>query len=100
MNPFENTEDNTPLTITIPELWVEVRGRKKNTFICGLPFTKEELNNHLKILKKTLSCNGSLKEKEHNEKNQYIIQVQGDHLSEIHLYFVNNGVTNIKINGK
>ena len=103
MNPFEdNIETNTyiPKLNTIIEIWNEERNRKSDTFISGLELNKEELLNHLKIIKKKRGCNGSVKDLLDDEgKTSLIIQLQGNQKEYLKEYFNNIGFSNIKFKG-
>ena len=110
MNPFEDIDnsDTTINTISVGEktrnkddvsensnLWLETAGRRKNTYISGLPFTFEELKEHLKTLKKKHGCNGAVKE----DEKLYVLHLQGDHIDDIIDYFKQHHITNITIRG-
>lgn len=111
MNPFEDI-DNSDTNVNTnsgekpwsgnkndvsenSSLWLETAGRRKNTYISGLPFTFEELKEHLKTLKKKHGCNGAVKE----DDNLYVLHLQGDHIDDIIDYFKQHNVTNITIRG-
>ena len=102
MNPFEENNDSEDTFTGDAELWLEVNGRRKNTFIINLPYSEEELKDHLKNIKKKFGCNGSLKEEtdEKEDKKSFIIQLQGDHIQDLIKYFKDNKFTNIKIRGQ
>lgn len=99
-NPFDTVNDilnNEILSITI---WVEVNGRKKNTFISGWFNSNSNMNEikeHIKNMKKKFACNGSFK----IENDDIIIQLQGEHHNNIYKYLINNGISSdfIKIRG-
>lgn len=79
-------------------IWCEdIKGKKKMTFMTGWDIEKEELKNHLKILKKRLGCNGSIK----NSDEGLIFQLQGDKIDVLHEYLLNNNIEkdNIYIKG-
>ena len=83
MNPFEEINETLNNETSLIEIWVEVSGRKKNTFIIGWNLTDVELKEHIKIIKKKIGCNGTLKELNSNGDNSIIIkaiQLQGDHV--------------------
>ena len=64
MNPFESTIENNSYTLkenNLIEVWIQERGRKVDTFISGLPLTDQELSEHLRNIKKSKACNGSIK---------------------------------------
>jgi translation initiation factor 1 (eIF-1/SUI1) len=83
MNPFEEINETLNNETSLIEMWVEVSGRKKNTFIIGWNLPDAELKEHIKIIKKKIGCNGTLKELNSNGDNSIIIkaiQLQGDHV--------------------
>ena len=92
MDPFDNNEEETKEELFTNEvtIWIETHGKKKNTFIKGLNLEESILKDHLKNIKKKHGCNGSLKDN--------VLQFQGDHISNIKLYFNSIGVLNITIN--
>jgi len=98
MNPFEENDDNTTQLSTNIELWVDVSGRKKNTYATGFKMELTELKELLKNFKKSNGCNGSIKEDDKNH-TQYIIQLQGDHLDKFIDYLKELNITNITIKG-
>lgn len=92
MNPFEeNNIINTNIQI---EIWLEINGRKKNTFISGWNIPINELKDHIKNIKKKNGCNGTI-------KSNNLIQLQGDHIDYIIDYINNTGISDefIKIKG-
>lgn len=108
MNPFSN--DNNDNDINEPkfglhkdnliEIWNDARGRKCDTYISGLPLTKEELLIHLKYIKTTKGCNGSIKETlDENNNNLYLFHIQGNHTDFLIQYFNKNGFNTIKLKG-
>ena len=86
MNPFEETDEVQNIETTLIEIWLEVNGRKKNTFISGWNLSDTELKDHIKIIKKKNGCNGTLKEITISEKIEKVIQLQGDHVEYIQEY--------------
>ena len=103
MNPFENIEEkNTyiPKLDKVIEIWAEDRGRKSDTFISGLPLTKDELLLHLKNIKKSKGCNGSVKELvDENGINGLLLHIQGNQKDYLKEYFNKIGYSNIKLKG-
>jgi len=96
MNPFENDDNDTKETSSQVTIWVENNEKKKkNTCISGLPYTKSDLNEHLKNLKKKHGCNGSIKE---NDENKLILYLQGDHIYNVETYFKGLGFNDMIIN--
>jgi UTP-glucose-1-phosphate uridylyltransferase len=80
-------------------IWMEDRGKKADTFISGLPMSKEELTVHLKTIKKNKGINGSVKEFiAENGISSLIIHVQGNQKEYLKQYFTNVGYNDIKIN--
>ena len=99
MNPFENNEETIVQIVNKVTIWIEMNKNKKNTFISGLPFNKDELKEHLKNLKKKHGCNGSLKDIEEEDKQPVLVlMLQGDHIDNIETYFSDIGINDIKIN--
>jgi len=99
MNPFENDENDTKNNSSQVTIWVELNEKKKkNTCISGLSYTKSELNDHLKNLKKKYGCNGSIKESEDTKDNKLTLYLQGDHIYNVQSYFNDLGFNNIIIN--
>jgi translation initiation factor 1 (eIF-1/SUI1) len=83
MNPFEEIIEQLNNETSLIEIWVEVSGRKKNTYITGWMLSDTELKEHIKIIKKKIGCNGTLKELNcHGDKSLIIkaIQLQGEHI--------------------
>ena len=103
MNPFENIEEkNTyiPKVENVIEVWIEDRGRKSDTYVSGLPLTKEELSEHLKKIKKAKGCNGSIKESiDENGNNSLLFHIQGNQKDYLKEYFNKIGYSNIKLKG-
>lgn len=109
MNPFnddiDNNDDNDKSMFILNkdnliEIWNDTRGRKSDTYISGLPLKKEELLLHLKCIKKTKGCNGSIKETlDENNNNSYLFHIQGNHTSFLIKYFKENGFNTIKLKG-
>lgn len=76
-NPFEiesssleNFDDESLL------ISVERQGRKQNTFISGWQIPEAELKTHLKNLKKSLGCNGSIKTHKINGEDTTVLHLQ------------------------
>ena len=89
MNPFEENEENDVTEIKLIEIWVEVNGRKKNTYVAGWNLSESELKEHIKIIKKKNGCNGTLKEmtQDGNKSDTIkVIQLQGEHVDYLKLY--------------
>jgi len=115
MDPFANEEDNknTNKKVTI---WLGINEKKKkNTMVSGLPYDNSEMKEHLKNLKKKHGCNGAIKEYIRRDGNMIefdkkdpdnqedeikfnIIQLQGDHIDQVEIYFNNLGIKDIIIN--
>ena len=86
------------------ELWVGERGRKFDTYISYLPYTKSELDLHLKNLKKKLGCGGSVQSSKDFEEDELIpeyfrIHIQGKQKDYIKEYFIKLGIKNIRVKG-
>jgi translation initiation factor 1 (eIF-1/SUI1) len=103
INPFENIEEkNTyiPKLDKVIEIWSEDRGRKLDTYISGLPLTKDELTIHLKNIKKSKGCNGSVKELiDENNNIGLLLHIQGNKKEYLKEYFNKIGYNNIKLKG-
>lgn len=104
MNPFENDNINDkcyiPKEDTNIEIWNEVRGRKSDTYITGLPLSREELMSYLKQIKKSKGCNGSIKESlDENNNDSYIFHLQGNHINYLMEFFKEKEINNIKLKG-
>jgi len=102
MNPFEENKDDTfikkPFNI---DIWIEVNGRKKNTYVKGWNSSLELLKTHLKNIKKKNGCNGSIKEvMDDSKKSDIILQFQGDHIDFIVNYLDEQGIDKEFINIK
>jgi len=102
MNPFEEEENedkveqtkNLSLKLNNVEIWLEIKGRHKNTFITGLDFETDDLKEHLKNLKKKHGCNGSLKEDLIDGENKKVLKLQGDHIDNIQNFLMSINITN------
>jgi translation initiation factor 1 (eIF-1/SUI1) len=80
MNPFEEFEETEFNKTTSIEIWLEINGRKKNTFVAGWNLSETDLKEHIKTIKKKNACHGTLKEISSNgDKSELIkvIQLQG-----------------------
>ena len=98
MNPFEDEQDNNIINKLINvELWLEINGRRKNTYISGLTLEKEELKKHLQKLKKIHGCNGTLKKISEDGRDIEVIQLQGDNIENVQNYLKIINITNIII---
>ena len=105
MDPFadiKNEFEDQLLNNSIIEIWVEVNGKKKNTYILGWELEKNELKEHLRNIKKRKGCNGTIKNinsEEHGEVS--VLQLQGNHMEYVKEYIINTGVDseNIRIKG-
>jgi len=108
-DPFSNNNDNTETLDLLKEnqdveLWVSERGRKFDTYISYLPYTKSELDLHLKNLKKKLGCGGSIQSSKDFEPDELIpeyfrIHIQGKQKDYIKEYFIKLGIKNIRVKG-
>lgn len=106
LNPYEDFKQNVfedeLLNNEIIELWVEINGRKKNTYILGWNLDKTELKDHLRTIKKKKGCNGTIKKittEDHGEVS--VLQLQGNHMEYVKEYIINTGISsdNIKLKG-
>ena len=62
------------------------RGRKKNLYISGWDISKDQMKSHLKNLKKSLGCNGSVKVENIEGQDETVIHLQGDHSDKVLKY--------------
>ena len=107
MNPFENTindiskdiKNNSDMEISEfskhdykIEIWMEIFGRKKNTFISGWNIEESELKEHLKNIKKKIGCNGTIKKKNINSIDKIVVLLQGDHIVYMNNYLITNNI--------
>ena len=110
VDPFSNNNTDNTETIDLlkesqdVELWVNERGRKFDTYISYLPYTKSELDLHLKNLKKKLGCGGSVQSSKDFEEDELIpeyfrIHIQGKQKDYIKEYFIKLGIKNIRVKG-
>ena len=91
LNPFDNinnTNNKLLNTITNIEIWVEMNGRKKNTYISGWNLPINTLKEHVKNIKKNYGCNGTIK-----NQNSLILMFQGNQIQNIITYISNYGIT-------
>jgi translation initiation factor 1 (eIF-1/SUI1) len=90
MNPF----DDQPTTDIIDtkkfkiDIWIETKGRKCITFISGWNIEDNIMKDHLKIIKKFCSCNGSFKTEDDNK----LLQLQGDHVKYMFSYLIQQNI--------
>ncbi len=104
MNPFEQENDDIQDTIeSNVNIWVEVNGRKKNTYVTGWNIPETELKEHLKTMKKKNGCNGTIKDVPNESNTGFVttMQLQGDHADYVKEHLIKNGVDakNIHIKG-
>ena len=85
------------------DIELEKRGSKKsNTYIKNWNLSKDELKIHLKTIKQTYGCNGSIKRVSDEKKNnKYILQLQGDKREVVKQYLIKLDVSedNIIVHG-
>ena len=82
----DNFDDETLL------ISIERRGRKQNTFLSGWEITEDELKIHLKNLKKTLGCNGSIKTHKINGEETTVLHLQGNKSDKVYEYLIGQGI--------
>lgn len=83
------------------DIELKKRGAKKsNTYVKNWNLSKIELKTHLKKLKKTLGCNGSIKKVEGTD-DKYIVHLQGDKREIVKEYLIGIGEkeSNITVHG-
>ena len=96
MDPFdtnnETQESNSDIII-----WVEVYGKKRNTYLVGWNIPESEMKEHIKILKKKHGCNGTVKQIDNEGKMMLGLHLQGDHVDKFETYLNDLGIYNIII---
>jgi translation initiation factor 1 (eIF-1/SUI1) len=98
----KNEFEEELLNNSIIDIWVEVNGRKKNTYIHGWELELSELKDHLRTIKKKKGCNGTIKNITNEEYGTVsVLQLQGNHAEYVKTYIVNTGIDNdnIRIKG-
>jgi len=106
LNPYEDFKQNVfedeLLNNEVIELWVEINGKKKNTYILGWNLEKTELKEHLRTIKKKKGCNGTIKKITTEAYGEVsVLQLQGNHMEYVKDYIINTGISsdNIKMKG-
>lgn len=98
MDPFLQNVNNISFEEDkIVEIIIENRGRKVNTYIVNWNISTEEKKAHLKVLKKTFGCNGSVKQHNISSVEIECIHLQGTHTEKIKNYLEDNNISNIVI---
>ena len=94
MDPFNFQNDintlSNQLDIEEEEIIIQVksRGRKCTTNVSGWKIDLSEMKEHLKKLKVTNGCNGTIK----SENDNHNMLLQGNLISIVKEYMINNGV--------
>lgn len=93
-NPFNSNSNKTNEIFNEQRILLisERRGRKTNTYISGWEINEDEMKHHLKILKKKFACNGSIKEIDSDGVETTVIHIQGEHISDLETYLIENNV--------
>jgi translation initiation factor 1 (eIF-1/SUI1) len=103
MNPFEDFNDNNDTDQivdqntepTILYIWVQKMGRKSNTYVSGWSISDNEIKSHLKTIKKSIGCNGSIKNMivDGNDTiEQRVMHLQGEHAVYLKEFICNTGI--------
>jgi translation initiation factor 1 (eIF-1/SUI1) len=71
---------------------VERQGRKQNTFISGWEITESDMKTHLKNLKRSLGCNGSIKTHKINGEETTVLHLQGNKSDKVYEYLIGQGI--------
>ena len=108
MNPFnddnesDNESDDYENISNRIEIRIESRGKRKNTYMTGWKLELNEQKNHLKKLRKMLSCSGSCKmvDIDNTDKKKILFHLQGDHIDKLKSYLLDNGVKDEDISVK
>ena len=82
------------------QIWSEEKGRKTETYISGWDIDETTLKQHLKSIKHSKGCNGSIKDKEINDDKVKVILLQGNHKEYIVKYLLDNGIDESSIEVK
>lgn len=91
MDNFINCNENIlPLEESSITILKNNRGRKTNLYICEWNISNDDKKTHLKNLKKSLGCNGSIKKIKEYEDD--VLHLQGDHSDKVKEYLINNGI--------
>lgn len=94
MDPFDTSNEIQDSNNDII-IWVEVNGKKRNTYLVGWNIPENELKEHIKILKKKHGCNGTVKNIDNEGKLLLGLHLQGDHVDKVETYLNNLGIKNI-----
>ena len=92
MDPFEDFNDIKCTFDDYIDIWVEVNGRKKNTYAINWNLSDGELKEHLKIIKTKLGCNGTIKKVINSSDSIKAVQLQGDHAKYLREYMISKGI--------
>jgi translation initiation factor 1 (eIF-1/SUI1) len=84
----ESTINFDNLVKTTIIIFSEKNGRKTNTYIVDWEIEKEDMKNHLKILKKKHGCNGSIKMKNYQGDEKQVLHLQGEWKSDVKEYLM------------
>ena len=93
-DPFNQLEDELSTSLNSQLIiQTENRGRKTNTFLAGWEISREQLKDHLKSLKRSHGCNGSIKKTtisgvEYNN----VLHLQGDQVDNLLAYLQKIGI--------
>jgi translation initiation factor 1 (eIF-1/SUI1) len=96
----EFNDFNTDLNNSNIIIFSEQNGRKKNTYVIGWNISKENMKEHLKILKRKHGCNGSIKVKNFQGEEYIAMHLQGEWKDEVKLYLENLGINEDEIDVK
>jgi len=103
MNPFDISNnkynDDTVNDIEVV-IWLEKRGRRANTYMTGWNIESSILKDHLKLLKKQLGCNGSIKKKKIDGEDIVIFHLQGNWQDKLEEYLKLQGIDKSDIRRK
>ena len=97
MDDFDTFDEVEEQSFDISERKLVIRVDKRNarkaiTYIEEWDLDIEEMKQHLKKLKTTLGCNGSVKNKTIDGNKVVIFQLQGDKRVELMKYLIENGI--------
>jgi translation initiation factor SUI1 len=96
---FDNFANQQEVSLDLADKKITIRIDKRNarkciSYIEGWDLTLDELKNHLKKMKTSYGCNGTVKEND----DKIIFQLSGDKRDEITKYLISNGIEKKNIN--
>jgi translation initiation factor 1 (eIF-1/SUI1) len=98
-DPFNQLEDELSTSLNSQlVIQTESRGRKTNTFLAGWEISREQLKEHLKNLKRSHGCNGSIKNTTiSGVECENVLHLQGDQVDNLLTYLDKIGINTKEI---